>query len=238
MKSYIKLVKRSAAAIGIAAMLSLLSSCLKDNKSYYTPPPTALVSFFQASTALPALSVYFNNNQVNWNPVTYGSGLSYVRAYTGLRTFNFYTYSEMGLQFTDTATLKADTVYSMFLSGTSSKTDFVLLRDHISAPAAGMASIRFVDLSPDAPAVDLVLADTIRVANKTYKGFSEFVPVSGDKVYNLQVRQAGTNTVLATLNNVSLNKNYVYTIMLTGLASGTAASNNQLAVYYVNNAFY
>jgi hypothetical protein len=235
MKNYLKLAKRSVAAIGVAALLSLFSSCLKEN-SNYTPPPVALVSVFDASTSLPALDVDFNNNKVNWNPVTYGTGLSYVQAYTGLRTFNFYAYGENGLLFSDTATLKVNYVYSIFLTGTTAKTDFVILNDNINQPAANSASVRFVDLSPDAPAVDLVLADTVRASAIAYKGASQFVSIPGGKVYNLQVKQAGTNTVLATLNNISLNTNYVYTIMLTGLASGTTSNNSQLAVNYVINA--
>lgn len=235
MKNYLKLVKRSAAAVGVAAVLSLFSSCLKDNNSNYTPPPVALVSVFDASTSLPALDVYFNNNKVNWNPVTYGSGLSYVQAYTGLRTFNFYAYGENGLLFTDTATLKVNNAYSLFLTGTTAKTDLVVLNDNVNQPASNSAGVRFVNLSPDAPAADLVL-DTVRASSIAYKGASPFVSIPGGKFYNLQVRKAGTNTVLATLNNVSLNTNYVYTIMLTGLASGTTSNNSELAVTYVINA--
>jgi len=237
MKTYLKSIKKSAALFGIAALLSLFSSCIKDNNNYVAPP-VALVSVFQASTALPALDVYFNNNQVNWSPVTYQTGLAYIRAYTGLRTFNFYTYGEKGLLFSDTATLKANNAYSIFLSGTPNKTDFILLKDTVNQPAAGKANIRFVDLSPDAPAVDLVLNDTVKVANKSYKGFSTFIPVTGDKLYTIKVRQQGTNTVLATLNNVTLNANLVYTIMLTGLSSGSSANNNALAINYVTNAYF
>jgi hypothetical protein len=237
MKSYLKFAKRSATAVGIAAMLSLFSSCLKDKNSNYTPPPVALVSVFDASTNLPALDVYFNNNKVNWNPVTYGNGLSYVQAYSGLRTFNFYTYGEGGLLFTDTATLKVNNAYSLFLTGTTAKTDLVILNDNINQPATNSAGIRFVNLSPDAPAADLVL-DSVRATGIAYKGASQFVSIPGGKFYNLQVKQTGTNTVLATLNNVSLNANNVYTIMLTGLVSGTTSNNSELAVTYVVNANY
>ena len=237
MKNYFRAFKRTAALIGIPAVITLLSSCVKDNTNYVAPP-AALVSVFQGSTALPALDVYFNSNQVNWAPVNYGSGLAYVRAYTGLRTFNFYTYGEKGLQFSDTATLKANSVYSIFLSGTAAKTDFILLKDTINQPAANMANVRFVDLSPDAPAADLVLSGTTSASNIGYKGYSSFVPISGDKVYTIQVLQHGTSTVLATLSNVTFNSNLVYTIMLTGLASGSAANNNLLTINYVTNAYF
>ncbi len=237
MKNYFKAFKRAAALIGIPAVITLFSSCIKDNTNYVAPP-AALVSVFQGSTSLPALDVYFNANQVNWSPVNYGSGLAYVRAYTGLRTFNFYTYGEKGLQFSDTATLKTNNVYSIFLSGTTTKTDFILLNDTINQPAANTANVRFVDLSPDAPAVDLVLNSSVSFSNINYKGYSTFVPISGDKIYTIQVLQHGTSTVLATLNNVTLNSNLVYTIMLTGLSSGSAVNNNQLTIKYVTNAYF
>jgi len=100
-----------------------------------------------------------------------------------------------------------------------------------------MAAIRFVDLSPDATSVDLAVNGTVMVSHKSYKGFSSFLPVTGNTNYSFEVRQKGTSTVLASLSNVGLNNGGVYTIILTGLASGTTSAD-ELAVYYVTNAQY
>lgn len=230
-----KNLKRSIAGLGAVCLLSLLlSSCLKNNSTYYNPP-VALVSFFQASPDEPALDLYFNNNRVNWNPISYGSGLDYFNAYAGPRTVNFYAQNTMTKLFSDTLTLKPNAVYSLFLVNTSTTPGIFVLNDTINKPASNTASIRFVDLSPDAPAVDLALNDTVKVSNKAYKGFSSFMSVPGNKTYSFQVLQKGTTTVLASLSNVTLTNGYVYTIMLTGLSAGTTSAD-KLSVYYTTNA--
>ena len=236
MKTKIIFQRKLTPIAGIICLVLLLSSCLKDNTPNYAPP-AALVSFFQASPDETALDLYFNNNKVNFGPISYGTGLDYFRAYAGLRTVNFYTYGVMNKVFSDTLTIKPNNVYSLFLTNKPNQPELVLLNDTISQPPANMASIRFVDLSPDAPHVDLVLNNNTEVANKAYKGVSSFLPVTGNTTYNIQVKQTGTSTVLATLNSITLNTNLVYTIIFSGLVSGTTSAD-QPAIYYVTNAYY
>jgi Domain of unknown function (DUF4397) len=232
-----KNLKRSVAALGAVCLLSLLlSSCLKSKPSYPTPP-IALVSFFQASPDELSLDLYFNNDKVNYNPISYGTGLDYFNAYAGQRTVNFYSANVMTQLYSDTVTLKANNVYSLFLVNAPAAPALVVLNDTINRPVTNTASIRFVNLSPDAPAVDLALNDTVQVSNKIYKGVSSFIPVTGNKAYSLQIRQKGTTTVLASLSNVFLTPGYVYTIMLTGLSAGTTSAD-KLSVYYMTNAQY
>jgi hypothetical protein len=236
MKTKIIFQRKLTPIAGMLCLVLLLSSCLKDNTPNYNPP-VALVSFFQASPDQTALDLYFNNNKVNVGPIAYGTGLDYFRVYAGLRNINFYTYGVMNKVFTDTATIKPDNIYSLFLANKPNQPELLLLNDTIKQPAANKASIRFVDLSPDAPHVDLVLNDNTEVANKTYKGFSSFLPIAGNTTYNIQVKQTGTGTVLATLNGVTLNTNLVYTIIFSGLVSGTTNADKP-AIYYVTNAYY
>ena len=232
-----KIFNRTIAGLSVVCLLSLLlSSCLKEQPAY-APPPVALVSFFQASPDQPALDLYFNSNKVNWNPINYGYGVGYFRAYTGQRTVNLYVTGVMSKVYSDTTTLKQDSVYSLFLANSTAHPELFRLNDTINQPPANMASIRFVDLSPDAPAVDLALNDSVKVSNRSYKGFSSFIPVTGDKLYTINVLQKGTSTVLATLPGITLNARSVYTIILSGLVAGTT-NTDKLAIYYVTNAYY
>jgi hypothetical protein len=140
--------------------------------------------------------------------------------------------------FSDTVTLKQNYFYSLFLANETSKPEIFLLTDTLTRPPANMASIRFVDLSPDAPAVDLVLNDTLKIAtNKIFKGHSSFISLTGNSSYNLEVRQSGTSTALASLSNLTLNTNEVYTIIFDGLAASTS-STDKLSIFYVINAQY
>lgn len=237
MKTNLIVKRKFALSACIICVAALLSSCLKSNTTDYAPP-VSLVSFFQASPDQPALDLYFNNNRVNLSPINYGTGLDYFRAYSGVRTINIDTYGVMTQLFSDTATLRANQVYSLFLAtDKTSKPALVLLNDTISQPQPNTASIRFVDLSPDAPNVDLVLNNNTTVSNKTYKGFSTFLPVTGNTTYNIQVKQTGTSTVLATLSNISFSTNRVYTIIFSGLVAGTTTAD-QPVINYVTNAYY
>ena len=226
------------AALGVGCLLSMsLTSCLKSNNDYYVPP-TAYVAFIQASPGQQPLDLYFNNNKVNQMPLTYGNGLDYFKAYPGLRTVNFYTSGSMNKVFSDSVRLSPNIAYSLFLVNTTAAPGIFLLTDSISHPAAGKAAVRFVNVSPDAPAVDLAVKDSAAfIVNKAFKGFSSFMPKDGNKSYTFEVRQHGTNTVLATLSNVTLNSGLIYTIWFHGLASTTVAEN-QLKADIITNAYY
>jgi len=235
MKTY--LLKTTAVVIGLMGLLSL-SSCLKDNKNDYNPP-IALVSFFQAVPNEPAVDFYLDNNKVNWAPINYGDGVDYFRAFASKRTAYFYLPSTMDKKFSDTLSFKQDSIYSLFLAGTTAHPELIKLNDIIEKPASGKASIRFIHLSPDAPAVDVAVKDSAAfVTNKSFKGNSPFTPITGDKTYTFNVLQKGTTNVLATISGVNLPSGSVSTLVFSGLSAGTTA-NDKLAVYVVTNArFY
>jgi len=144
----------------------------------------------------------------------------------------------MNKVFSDSVRLSPNIAYSLFLVNTTAAPGIFLLTDSISHPAAGKAAVRFVNVSPDAPAVDLAVKDSAAfIVNKAFKGFSSFMPKDGNKSYTFEVRQHGTNTVLATLSNVTLNSGLIYTIWFHGLASTTVAEN-QLKADIITNAYY
>ncbi len=224
----------------VCLLSALLSSCLKSNNSYYAPP-VAFVSLIQASPNQPALDFYMNNNKVNISPLNYGDYIDYFRAYTGNRTLNFYSQGTMTKLFSDTATLNVNVAYSVFLinkSAISVSPAMLLLTDSISKPASGKATIRFVNVSPDAPAVDLAVQDSAAfVSNKAFKGYSSFLPMQGGKTYTFNVLQHGTSTVLATLSSVPISSGLVYTIWFHGLASSSNV-NDKPALGIITNAYY
>lgn len=220
---------------GLSAML--LTSCLKDNKTYVAPP-SGLVTFIQASPDEPAVTLFMNQNRVNATPIYYKGGVDYFRAYTGQRQVNVYNYGTMSQIATDTLNVAANQAYSVFLVNTTSNPQLFHLTDTLNKPATGKAGIRFVNLSPDAPNTDLaVQGGQVLVANRGFKGYSSFIPLAGNATYTFEVRQAGTNTVLATLPDVKINNGFVYTIMLTGLAT-PLNSNDGLSLQTITNAYF
>ena len=225
--------------ISAAGLLCLLiGSCMKENTNTNYTPPTALLSFIQASPDEPPLDFFLNSNKVNNNSIYFGNNIDYVSAYAGTRTANFYTAGTANILFSGTISLNPNTAYSLFLANKTTSPEIVLLTDTINAPAAGNAGLRFINLSPDAPAVDLAIqGGAVLAANKPYKGYTSFMPVQGKTSYTFVVRQAGTTTVLATLPNVTLSDSFVYTIWFGGLVASTN-NNDKLSVNIVSNAFF
>jgi hypothetical protein len=230
--------RRWAGMVGMMCLLAVsLSSCLKNSTS--VQPPIALLSVINASPDAPPLDFYLSDNKANAYSFGFGNGLDYISAYTGKRTATFTPAGTKTVYKADTLTLNENRYYSLFLANTAGHEEFVLLNDTINKPADGKASIRFINLSPDAPAADLVIKDgATLVANKAFKGFSGFVPIAATAKYTLEIRQAGTSTVLATLTNVTLNNGSLYTVWLQGLAATGTPDAKKLAGKLQTNVYY
>src|SRR6185437_3675168 len=234
MKNFKSPVSRRFVCVTFAGMLPLLfSSCLKDNNNYYNPP-VGYLNVVQASSDEPALNFYLNNNLANIRPFQLGDFTCYFRAYTGTRTANFDNAFTMGQVLSDTVHINQNQYYSLFLANTSAHPQYLWLTDTIKQPASGQAGIRFINLSPDAGAVDFSLqgANT-SIDNRSFLGHSGFVPVAAGS-YTIQVKKAGTNTVLASMNAANLFAGGVYTVWLQGLSAGTSASD-KLGVTIMKN---
>lgn len=85
---------------------------------------------------------------------------------------------------------------------------------------ANNARIRFFHGSPDAPAVDIRVADggPTLFSNVSFQGVGDYVAVPGG-AYDLEVVVSGTDQVALTLDDFLVNNNTVYTVFATGLLS-------------------
>ena len=224
---------------GMMCLLAgLLSSCLKNHDDHYIEPqPAALISVINASPDAPQVDFQLDKNLVNNNPIRYGHGLDYIRAKPGKRNAVFSVFGSPQIIKADSISLTVNKFYSIYLSNLKSKADIVLLADSITKPDAGKATLRFVNLSPDVAPVDLgIKGGAIIAANKAYKGYSAFAPLATNTNYTLEIRKAGTTTVLVSLPNVNLREGSVYTVWLHGLAAAT--DQTKLAADIQTNAFY
>jgi LPXTG-motif cell wall-anchored protein len=120
--------------------------------------------------------------------------------------------------------LATKTDYTVVAVGQLANIEPLVLIDNNSAPAAGKAHVRFIHASPDAPAVDIAVANggPILFSNVPFKGVGDYLPVDAGS-YDLEARIAGTDTVALSVPGVMLNEGTVYTIFAMGLAGGEPA---------------
>ncbi|HRW48082.1 MAG TPA: DUF4397 domain-containing protein [Caldilinea sp.] len=121
-------------------------------------------------------------------------------------------------------TVEAGTDYTVIARGLLAEISPLVLVDNNSAPAAGDAHVRFVHLSPDAPAVDIAVAGgPVVIGNIAFGEASAYTPVPAG-TYDLEVRLAGTNTVVLPLPGIALADGDVYTAYAFGLAGDGSLS--------------
>jgi LPXTG-motif cell wall-anchored protein len=116
------------------------------------------------------------------------------------------------------------TDYTVVAVGQLANIEPLVLIDNNSAPAAGKAHVRFVHASPDAPAVDIAVANggPVLFSNVPFKGVGDYLPVDAG-TYDLEARIAGADTVALSVPGVMLDEGTVYTIFAMGLAGGEPA---------------
>lgn len=79
------------------------------------------------------------------------------------------------------------------------------------------STIRFMHLSPNAPAVDITLPDgSVLFSNVSFRQLTPYIEVPPG-IYTLQARLAGTQTVALSVPNVKLDSNKIYTVYAIGL---------------------
>jgi hypothetical protein len=118
--------------------------------------------------------------------------------------------------------LAADTSYSVYAVNTLASIEPLVVIDDRSPVASG-SRIRFVHASPNAPAVDIAVAGgPVLFGDVTFKEVEAGITVPAG-VYDLEVRLAGTSTVVLPLNDIALEEGAAYTAVATGLVGGSPA---------------
>ena len=124
--------------------------------------------------------------------------------------------------------------YSVFLGGSlTSGVDFSYSHDDLSPPAAGMAKVRFINLSVDSLNLNCFISGQKLDSNVSFGIITPFSQIaattSGDAVF----LQDPSRPESAMLSGQSFESGQIYTVMLTGTLNGTLTS--QLALTVINN---
>ena len=127
--------------------------------------------------------------------------------------------------------LQNDMDYTIVALNELASIEPLVLADNNSLPAPGKAHVRFVHASPDAPAVDIAVADggPVLFGGISFKGVGDYLPVDAG-TYDLEARLAGTNDVALSLPGITLKEGTVYTVYAVGLAGGEPALTAVISV--------
>jgi hypothetical protein len=211
-------------SLGIMVMMGVLTSCSKEDD--VMAPATARVMVVHASPNAPAVDVRVNN-AVALSNVAYPANSNYSSIGAGSTNIKVSPTGTTNYVIDATVDLKSNMNYSVFAIDSVAKIKAAVVTDDLTAPAAGKAHVRFFHFSPNAPAVDIaVTGGPVVFSNRmfndqaTNNALQNFTPLDAG-TYNLEVRLAGTNTVVLSLPNVMLTAGKIYTVFAKGFVGGT-----------------
>ncbi len=201
----------------LLASILVLSSCDKDDDKTY-----ADVMVTHASPDAPGVDLLIDNVKKNSAALTYPNNTGYLETESGTRNIKVNVAGTTTTVINADLTLTKDVNYSIFAIDSVSKISAIVFEDDLSAPAAGKAHVRFLHLSPNAPAVDVAVASSGAVVfgDVSFKEGTAFTPLDAG-TYNLDVRVAGTSTVALVLPAITLQAGKIYTVFAKGFLGGT-----------------
>lgn len=215
-------MKRSftTAFFSMLTAASLLSACKKDP---VTIPDYTFVSVTNASPSIATYNIYFDANKLINGALPYEGNIAYKQINPTTYSIKLTPESSSETKLSKQFSFDANKGYSLFIIGRAGKTegtdkfDILQVEDELKAPATDKALIRFINLSPDAPALNLHEKgkDAI-ISDKAYKSVSAFVEVEARK-YIFDLKDKTTNLSKAEMAEVDIKKGGIYTIIAKGL---------------------
>lgn len=211
----------------------MLSSCKKIETPVFE---FAYLRVINASPTFATYNVYQNTNKFNTVPLPFGGTVNYQQSSIGTKTIKFTTGSDTQSLLDKEISLTNGKAYSLYLVDQTNKLDALLVTDEMEQPVVTKAYVKFINLSPDAPLLNLDVKDGANlVKDKAYK-----VPTSGfmaidPKTYNFEIKNASNGAVQASLNDTELVAGRYYTIIAKGLLNPGANELGFGAQIIINN---
>ncbi|MFC4210259.1 DUF4397 domain-containing protein [Pedobacter lithocola] len=205
-----------------------ISACKKDwNNDTVT---VAGIGFVHASPGTGALDFIVDNQKANNKAFNYTNDLGYFGAYPGSRLFGITKKDSTKFISTANVNLQSGLFYSAFVVDVLPTPKILVVEDDLKAPETGKAKVRFINLSPDAAALDLAVVgkDAALVTGKAYKEASPFISIDPSASYTFQIKES--NNVTATLPSTKIEAGKIYTLWAKGLKSKTDSTKFGLSI--------
>ena len=226
--------------LAIITVVGVFSGCLKGDDGP-PPEPQTFLSIMHLAPTAPSLDVFFDEKKVSNMPFDPGHVTpQYNPVDKGIYSIRFKKASadslvaDVGQEKYDSLTYYTILLYNLItdgpVRGIRIKDDYANVVSDLTKPY-----YRFFHTSPNTGPVDLYI-DTIKIQsgrvhadNAASGNLNKFVGTLVD-VHRIEVREAGTSTVLASQDNVYLQAGHAYTFYLSGLTGGTGNKELKLGI--------
>ena len=181
---------------------------------------TGYVRVFHTVPNAPNVDIYANDNKIVEN-LAYGEYTDYLSVPEGTYQISLYVTGTNTPVLSNMLMVNRNSIKTVAAVGTLNTIGFLAIPDANTPMKMGSSMLRFSHLSPNAPAVDIVLPDgTPLFRNVSFKQLTDYVAVPPGN-YTVIVRLAGTTTDVLTVPNLNLGANNYYTAYAIGLVGET-----------------
>jgi hypothetical protein len=215
---------RSVLFASLAAAIAVVGALLALSSATAQSPGSGRVRIMHASPDAPAVDI-FVDGQKAVTALAFPSNTGYVSLPAGPHDVAVFASPSDGSGtpvLEATLQVAAGKDYTVLAVGKLADSTLALLplEDNNSAPAAGTAHVRLIHASPDAPAVDVIVAGTNTkvFSNVPFKGAGGYAPVPAG-TYNLDVNVASSGDTVKSITGLALSEGTVYTVVATGRAA-------------------
>ena len=205
--------------------ITVFTACSDDDEVMQPAPASkSKVLVTHASPDAPGVDLLVDNTVAGSN-LTFPNSTNYLEVSSGTRNVKVNVTGTTTTALEANLNLAADKNYSVFAVNNVAMIEAVVLEDNLTSPASGKAHVRFIHLSPNAPAVDITTnTGAVVFGNYVFKQASAFTPLDAG-TYDLQVRLAGTSTVVLDLSGIALTAGKIYTVFAKGLVGGSGTQS-------------
>lgn len=207
---------------GIFLTSTIVACSDKDDNIIIIPKST--VSVTQASYDVEALDLFVNKEKTKAN-FEFTHTLNYVDLLAGKNSITIKEAGKADTLLTSEIDFKEGKTYSIFIANTIEDIEYVLIEDNLTAPKEGEAKVRFVNMSPESTNLDILVKDEDAnlFENAEFKKASSFKELTPG-TYTFEIKQADSEDVLFSLEDVKIEKGKIYTIWTKGIVDGTDAA--------------
>lgn len=215
MKNYLSKTHFKFLPILLIGATSVFTSCNKDNVNG-SASLNAKVKIVNAVDGSASQDLYLDNVKLDASAVAYGQSSDYLTEKSGNHAAKFTDSGSTTANTSFNVSLQADSSYTIYYTSNGSVTSSIITTDNLTAPAANMAKVRFVNLSNAVTGnVDFGLSATSKlVTNLAARTVSAYSQIATGATFYLY--STGSINAMLTIPATTIQAGKIYTIYISG----------------------
>lgn len=177
--------------------------------------PVSFVRFLNANPSVGPVDIYVNGRLVA-SSLNYRSFTEYMKTLPGFyRVAVFRAGTRRNPLVTTRMNISARRIYTMALTGTQAQSTLEMITDERRNLNPNRSYVRFVQLSPNAPLMDVYVDDRLIITDLAYEEVSRYLALNPGR-HNIKLKESSTNKVILEDPNMTVKGGRSYTVYIVG----------------------